>query len=189
MPLAVLCFWACKADSVPRAGDAPARAFHVAGGPASSPAAQPAPELPWARTPAATHPSLRGACDAVEALLRNILRVAVARTDGTAFENEFVRERRTGCRLTAAGTFAGSGDDPAGALADAFRAAGWVDVYGYGADGPDGSVLGLRSREALCIIGFRWDGGDDSDPTYVPADWYEAEVSCALGVPGDARSD
>ncbi len=41
----------------------------------------------------------------------------------------------------------------------------------------------------VCILDLHWDGGDDSDPTYVPGDWYRAAVSCALSVPGDARPE
>jgi len=45
---------------------------------------------------------------------------------------------------------------------------GWTYADGYSADGPDGTVLGLKSRKFLCIIEGRWEGGDDSDSTYVP---------------------
>lgn len=45
---------------------------------------------------------------------------------------------------------------------------GWTYADGYSADGPDGTVLGLKSRKFLCVIEGRWEGGDDSDSTYVP---------------------
>jgi len=38
----------------------------------------------------------------------------------------------------------------------------------YMADGPDGTTLGLKSRTVFCLIEGKWDGGDDTDTTYVP---------------------
>ena len=152
---------------------------------ATSPVAEAAP----ARAPGATYPSLVATCDAAEALMRKTLGIAVTRTAPATFSDEFAHEERTGCRLGASGSFRESGEDPASALANAFRSTGWLDALGYGADGPDGSVVGLHSREALCIIEFQWDGGDDADPSYVPADWFRAIVSCALSAAGDPTPD
>ena len=56
------------------------------------------------------------------------------------------------------------------------RAAGWVEDGQYGADGPDGSTLALVSDEAICFYSAHWDGGDDSDSTYVPAPGVSIEL-------------
>jgi len=55
------------------------------------------------------------------------------------------------------------------AIENAFVARGWARNETYTADGPDGEVLALECREALFQLEARWDGGDDSDTTTVPA--------------------
>jgi hypothetical protein len=61
---------------------------------------------------------------------------------------------------------------------NALTVAGWVPFYGYSADGPDGGILGLVSKRFLCVVEGQWDGGDDSDSTYVPAPGCEVTVTC-----------
>ena len=55
---------------------------------------------------------------------------------------------------------------------------GWVEAYGYSADGPDGMMIGLICKRFLCIIEAYWDGGDDSDSRYVPQPGCTVTVSC-----------
>lgn len=47
------------------------------------------------------------------------------------------------------------------------------------ADGPDGTSYRAVRRAVFCAVEGRWDGGDDSDPTYVPSPRYEVIVKCA----------
>ena len=63
-----------------------------------------------------------------------------------------------------------------GAVLGGLRTAGWVEDGQYGADGPDGSTLALVSEEAICFYSAHWDGGDDSDSTYVPAPGMSIEL-------------
>ena len=63
-------------------------------------------------------------------------------------------------------------------VAKALESAGWVPSYGYSADGPDGTVMGFVTKDYLCVIEGHWDGGDDSDSTYVPAPGCEMTVTC-----------
>lgn len=66
---------------------------------------------------------------------------------------------------------------------------GWVPLYHYSADGPDGTVLGYQRGPVRCLVQQSWDGGDDTDTTYVPAEWFR-EVTTCWSVPGGiARSD
>jgi hypothetical protein len=153
------------------------------GAPAPAPAETPA-------VPTAAYSSLRSACDGVHQLLAARLAVPIARADSVTFENEFIGVRRTGCELKAVGAFAradtaasGSSD---GNVTDALTAAGWVYVPRYSADGPDGSISGMRSRETLCIFSWSWDGGDDGDSTYVPSNEWELVTHCAAHEPGDS---
>lgn len=158
------------------------------------PSAQRPPELLESLpAPTAAYPSLAAACDLVQQVMTARLQEPVTRADSVGFENEFVRARRTGCELKASGTFVREHGDTAtgssssdGDLADALTAAGWVAIPRYMADGPDGSVAGMRSRETVCIFTWRWDGGDDSDSTYVPSDAWELVTHCAGQQPGDS---
>ena len=55
---------------------------------------------------------------------------------------------------------------------------GWAMHHGYAADGPDGSAMGFVTSRHLCVVEGAWDGGDDSDPRYVPAIGCEMTVTC-----------
>ncbi len=66
---------------------------------------------------------------------------------------------------------------------------GWVPIYRYSADGPDGSDLAYQRGRVRCLVEQSWDGGDDSDSTYVPADWFKEQTTCWLMPSGIAVSD
>src|SRR5262249_1827406 len=153
-----------------------------AGGPIQV-TAQP-PELVPQPPPSVGDPSLGAACDAVQRVLADRLKVEVKRPDSTSFDNEFEGGRRTGCELTASGTFKAMPDVEPGksvddGLSDALTALGWGPLTHYSADGPDGSAQAMRSRETVCIFRWSWDGGDDSDSTYVPSDAWDEVTHCA----------
>lgn len=59
-----------------------------------------------------------------------------------------------------------------------FVAAGWLPVYEFDADGPDGRSRVYQLDPVRCWAEERWDGGDDADSTYVPAEWFEQHVAC-----------
>ncbi|HYR51559.1 MAG TPA: hypothetical protein VET83_02970 [Candidatus Dormibacteraeota bacterium] len=65
-----------------------------------------------------------------------------------------------------------------GCVQEALTAAGWVEHYGYMADGADGSNEGYLSRNFFCLIEGDWDGGDDADSTYVPQPGCHVVVTC-----------
>jgi len=46
------------------------------------------------------------------------------------------------------------------------------------ADGPDGTSFTAIKSDVFCLVEGRWDGGDDSDPKYVPSTRYEVVVKC-----------
>jgi hypothetical protein len=77
--------------------------------------------------------------------------------------------------------------EPAGGLETGERSASaliagtgqdWVSLPRYAADGPDGSVVGYQRGAVRCVVAASWDGGDDSDSTYVREDWLKEETSC-----------
>jgi len=68
---------------------------------------------------------------------------------------------------------------PVEEVAQALTAAGWATHPGYSTDGTDGTVMGFETMKYVCILEGRWDGGDDSDPSYVPAPGCEMTATCA----------
>lgn len=46
-------------------------------------------------------------------------------------------------------------------------------------------VQGARRPPVTCIVEGRWDGGDDSDTTYVPSDTIEVRLGCSRMVASD----
>ena len=66
----------------------------------------------------------------------------------------------------------------AGELRVPFISAGWARLWEFQADGPDGSSAVFQLVPVRCLVEERWDGGDDSDSTYVPARWFEQRVAC-----------
>lgn len=46
------------------------------------------------------------------------------------------------------------------------------------ADGPDGTSFRISKQNVFCLVEGKWDGGDDSDPKYVPSTRYDVIVSC-----------
>lgn len=60
----------------------------------------------------------------------------------------------------------------------ALRKSGWVIDDRYDADGPDGTRFVLLCREAMVEIEASWEGGDESDSTYVPAPGQSITLRC-----------
>jgi len=149
---------------------APARAETV-----QSVSPEPAPA-----EPTADYPSLEATRDSLEALVRRTVALGDTaihiRRERVTFDYIYARARTRGwaIRVDVNDTSA----CPNSALEDALTAAGWIPDYGYQADGTDGEDLGFLSRRALCVIEAHWDGGDDSDSTYVPPPGCTMTVTC-----------
>jgi hypothetical protein len=115
------------------------------------------------------------------------LALDVKREDGDYFDS-FKSTPRLGCRLRAEGSFATLRDSagPVGAVEKALARHGWRSDLRYLADGPDGSDVGLRRLDMLCIVLGRWNGGDDGDTMPAPAteadNRFETLVECARDV-------
>jgi hypothetical protein len=157
------------------------------------------PEPEQLPEPTVRYPSLVVACDSVEALVRRQVQVAVSRADSAAVDFGFGGPPRTGCELKASGKFirtapdstpsAEQAQDEPSTLAHSFEKAGWGYLAHYQADGPDGEAEGWRSKESTCVVRWEWDGGDDSDPSYVPSDDWDLEVGCTPTEPADSSRD
>jgi len=88
--------------------------------------------------------------------------------------------RLTTCRLMIHGTFRDKPpyDDAIKLLEQYFERAGWKSDEECSADGPDGTVWGVRRGGVRCLVEGRWEGGDDSDTTAVPSPEYDVTVDC-----------
>lgn len=118
-------------------------------------------------------------CEAIAATLRGVPEAEVTRSDGT-FDDQVGGRDRAGCRVAVKGAFGAlrGAQRPEIRLAEALQGRGLTYDHRYDADGPDGTSFALRTDATLCIVHVKWDGGDDSDPNYVPGDWYELLAGC-----------
>ena len=152
--------------------------------PVASPAASPNTELVQ---PAVLPTAIRTTCDSAATWVGTALALDIKREDGDYFDS-FKSTPRRGCRLRAEGSFAALRDSagPVGAAEKALTRHGWRPDLRYTADGPDGSDVGLRRLDLLCIVLGRWDGGDDSDTVPAPPteadNRFETLVECARDV-------
>ncbi len=138
--------------------------------------------------PAAIAPAVSAACDSAAGIVRAELSLKPDRRDGD-FHDTPRGTPRNGCRLTAQGSFKAlpeKSSGPVDIVFAAFTRHGWRTDLRYSADGPDGSDVGMRRRDVLCLVTGSWEGGDDSDTvTRAPTaaeDIYELVVECAREV-------
>lgn len=127
-------------------------------------------------------PRVLAACDTVAAVLAHAASTSLERSNGTV-ENQRMGTASLGCRLRLVGSWALFEEDESvdQLLRTTLAATGWVEDWDYGADGPDGTAFGFRHHGVLCLFHAMWDGGDDSDSTYVPSDRYELLAGCTEG--------
>jgi hypothetical protein len=138
--------------------------------------------------------SARQSCDRVDSLVAILLAeqrpaasgaAATARTPAvtrgdTVFAYWYNAATAPGCYVRVKSNAPGDPNGLFDPLTRRLESSGWQSlVTNYSADGPDGSVVGFRWEDTVCIVDGRWDGGDDSDTTYVPAPGYEVVMTCA----------
>jgi hypothetical protein len=119
--------------------------------------------------------------DSIATMLAQVRGVTVTRSSGR-LEDPFGR-LHVACRLTVNGRFANDGTGAADLLGPWLEAHGWVSDGECSADGPDGTVWGMRRQGVRCLVSGQWDGGDDSDSTYVPSRDYVVIIDCLVDVP------
>ncbi len=121
----------------------------------------------------------RATCDLVLEFIPDFPGLVLSSRDTLATDT-FTGERLPGCSLRLTGPSADLSfrNTPHSVLRRELPQAGWLSVVERMADGPDGTVFGMRKNSILCLISAEWDGGDDSDPDYVPENRYELVISC-----------
>ena len=124
-------------------------------------------------------PELFAACDTLEQWVDKVLRGEVARSNGR-FTGSARGLTRYGCRLTAADTLAPDVPRPLESVWQALAMRGWTLDNAYMADGPEGSMLGLRSGSLLCVLQHYWEAASDDERATSPdvPFRYDVEVEC-----------
>ncbi len=118
-------------------------------------------------------------------MLRRVPGTALRWSPAIAFDSLWHGStNRWACRLAAAGHVP-SNYAPIDSLLEWLKGLGWLDRTTLSADGPDGTLHGVRRSGVTCLVEGRWDGGDDSDPTYVPSDTMEVRFACTRTVAAD----
>lgn len=103
----------------------------------------------------------------------------IEKIEGSFYDN-YLNKYIHGCMILISGTWSqlGKNPSPTDQISDLLTKEGWSQNYEYSADGPDGTTFSLIKDGNWCIVHGRWDGGDDSDSTYVPLDNYQVIVLC-----------
>ncbi len=132
--------------------------------------------------------NVRGACAAVAAVLAGMPSLEIVPADTTVVDPRTQYEA-WGCTYAVTGSmsmFRGA-DTPDERVREALAALGWREDWDYGADGPDGTAYAFRSGPVICYFRGSWDGGDITDSTYVPEDWYQMSAGCIEAAEAEAR--
>lgn len=129
----------------------------------------------------------RALCQKIYSIV-NPLGVLIETVEGT-FYDEIGKCDRRGCLLVVSGSWSELEPQPSPVdlLFDTLTTLGWKQVPGYGADGPEGTLLGLQKEKELCIIRGIWFGEDDADTTYIPPDDFLVTILCSVSDKEDNR--
>lgn len=122
-------------------------------------------------------------CDTVATMWQSVANVQVTRAEST-FSEPSASSPVSACHVSMVA--------PAGIPIDVWRAArywpdslssgkvarGWREIIRWAGDGPDGYSRTLIRRGVRCHVEYEYDGGDDSDSTYVPSPREAERTSC-----------
>ena len=125
-------------------------------------------------------PAAWNACLAGDTLLRGMPGLTTRMTPAMPSDSQWPRDAEQkdwSCRVAAVGVVPHD-YSPIDTLVAGLRQRGFIDLRLISADGPDDTVQGYHRYPATCIVEGHWDGGDDSDSTYVPSDTMEVRLSC-----------
>ena len=127
----------------------------------------------------------QSACVVGDTLLRRIPGTTVRWSPATPFDSLWHGpSTRWACHLAAIGKIP-EGTAAIDSLLEWLRARGWVDSTTISADGPDGTILGVRRRGVTCLVEGRWDGGDDTDTSAARSDTVEVHLACTPTMAAD----
>ena len=135
---------------------------------------------PWPPAPTARYASLEAARDSIGAMVFRCVSHAdtaihVSREPATF---DYLYAKTTGRGWAFHITVNDTSSCPDDAMEQALTDAGWVESFGYSADGADGSNMGYVCRNFFCLVEGQWDGGDATDPSYVPEPGCKVTLTC-----------
>ncbi len=134
----------------------------------------------WPPQPTARYASLEAARDSIGAIVaRCVSRADTAihvSREPVTFDYLYVKASARGWAFHI--TVNDTSDCPNETVGDALTDAGWVESFGYSADGADGSNMGYVCRNFFCLVEGQWDGGDATDESYVPEPGCRVTVTC-----------
>lgn len=123
---------------------------------------------------------LEDACDLAYRQLSRVPNLSLNRSTGSFTDNGF---SYSGCVVRLAGDRTKiKGDQYPGPL---FYPSEGSSLFQQGwradreADGPDGTSFRISKQNVFCLVEGSWDGGDDSNPKYIPSTRYGVLVSCS----------
>ena len=167
-------------DAVPMPVVAPATA-DTSSRPVLAAETPPADTVHWQASPA----MIAAACDAFAAILaasasaNGMSRTEVGAPRDTAMTFGGINREPVEPACRVAWRNENAREAPLSDVVDRAMAAGWAERGKLLlADGPDGSVEAVSRGNVACLISGSWDGGDDSDSTYVPSPGFEIAASC-----------
>lgn len=125
------------------------------------------------------------ACLTGDSLFRRMPAISLQWISAIRFDSVWYGDTtRWACQVVAAGHTKDSWAS-VDTLVRLFTGRGWSDRTMISADGPDGTSQGVHHAGVTCLVQGRWDGGDDSDTTYVPSDTIEVRLACTRTIKTD----
>lgn len=121
--------------------------------------------------------TIKDVCQLIYSKVIGIPGIFIEKIEGSFFD-DYLNKYIQGCLFLISGTWSQLGENPSpiDQISNLLTEEGWTQNYEYSADGPDGTTFSLRKGDDCCIVHGRWDGGDDSDTTYIPLDNYQVIV-------------
>jgi hypothetical protein len=121
-------------------------------------------------------------CDSVAGLLDSLPRVRPSKATQAKDQHPCLAEAHNVCSVAYDGTYKDfpAATTPHDLLARRLEHAGWRQILECAADGPDGTSMAYARDSMVVVIEGQWDGGDDSDSTYVPQDFYKLRIVCGV---------
>ena len=125
-----------------------------------------APSVPKPQT-ASSYPTLEAARDSVVAMVARVVTLPSAQVRATPCRSDYWCSPDSAAGYVVRIPLKEGPECRADVLGEALTKGGWTPDYHCSADGTDGTVMGYRRNDYLCVVEGRWNGGDDMDTTWV----------------------
>ena len=128
-------------------------------------------------------------CDRLAEIVADVPTLVLSAVDTLVHDQRFGLTAK-GCQRRLVGQVSAfRGTSPDGLLRKILTVRGWQEDIRYSADGPDGTAFAFVNDTVVCLIRAVWDGGDATDPSYVPEDRYQLVIGCIAESRSTSRAD